>query len=400
MPKKSLRSKKSLIISFLVFILIIVGTLSVMLLSRTRQDNRQQAAVDNGLIKVSFEPSGNCVAGAKCPVKVYLNTGDANIDGLQLKFVFNQAQISWLGFGARKIAAFSLLSKTIDQDKKEATMVWTLSNPQNAYKTKNNKVLLGTLRFKANDSMIDKPLSFNLDQAFSKATLYQTGQDSLNKTIAVQTIVVAKTCKVDKDCKDNEFCNQLPVTDEADCEGEEDCEPSKPEKVCTAKLESCAYQYSDWSECKEGKQTRKVLNANQLICNEKPVLQQFCVPTCTQECPSSDNVLKDCVKPANNGTARQVLCNQSRKVAQCGGQDFCCPKAGEAWTKDMSVCNAPPSYLQSDFNGDGKVNGKDLSIMIKQLFSTDLTFDLSKDGKVDIADYSLFIKDFVEAQAE
>jgi hypothetical protein len=38
--------------------------------------------------------------------------------------------------------------------------------------------------------------------------------------------------------------------------------------------------------------------------------------------------------------------------------------------------------------------------MIKQLFSTDLTFDLSKDGQVDIADYSLFIKDFVEAQAE
>lgn len=401
MSKKTFRNKKSLILPLVVFFLIIFGTLSVMFLSRGQQDIRQQAAVDNGLIKLSFEPVANCVVGTKCAVKVFLNTGDANIDGMQLKLLFNKEQVRWLAFGAKKINKLSLIKNSVENTaNKELTLAWTLANPQSAYQTKNAKVLLGTVRFIANDNMVDKAVSFNMDQVFSKATLYQTGQDSLNKTEATQAMIVAKSCKVDDDCKSTEFCYQAPAEDEADCDDSEDCKPSLPGKICKAKIESCEYQYSNWNECKDGKQTRKVLNRNQLICDIKPVLEQYCVPTCTQECPGSDNVLRDCVRPASNGTARQITCNQSRKISQCGGVDFCCPKAGEAWTNDLTICNTPPEYLRSDFNGDGKVNSKDLSIIIKKLFSTDIAYDLSKDGKIDISDYSLFVKDFVEAQSE
>lgn len=401
MQNKSFRHKKNLLLPLVIFGLVIAGMISVMLLSGKRQDNRQQAAVDNGLIKISFEPVANCVVGSKCSAKLFLDTGEANIDGIQLKLLFNKDQVSWLAFYAKKISPLSLIKKTVaDGTDKELTLVWTLVNPNSAYKTKNTKVLLGTILFIAKDNMTDKEVTFNMDQVFSKATLYQTGQDSLNKTGTVQTMIAAKGCKSDDNCKDTEFCFQPPTVDPAeDCEGEE-CEPLIPGKICKAKIASCEYQYSDWSDCKNGSQTRKVLNGNQIICSTPPVLKQFCTPTCTQECPGSDNVLKDCVTPAANGTARQVACNQSRKTDKCGGVDYCCPKAGAAWTKDLSICTAPPAYLRSDFNADGKVNSKDLSIMLKKLFTTEAVYDLNKDSKVDIADYSLFIRDFVEAQSE
>lgn len=400
MTSKSLRNKKSLILPLIIFALMVIGTLSAFFLSGSKQDVRQQASVENGLVKLSFEPSANCVVGTKCAVKVFLDTGEANIDGLQLKLLFNKEQIKWLAFSDKKVSQLSLIKNSVnDATDKELTMVWTLANPNVAYQTKNTKVLLGTVRFIANDSMVDKPVTFNLEQTFSKATLYQTGQDSLNKTGATQAMIVAKQCKEDDDCKSTEFCYQVPAEDLEDCQ-EDECSQSPLVKVCKAKIETCIYQYSDWGECKNGSQTRKVLNKNQIVCKDEPVLKQYCTPTCTQECPGSDNVLKDCVKPADNGTARQSSCNQSRKIDQCGGVDYCCPKAGEAWTKNLSICNTPPEFLRSDFNKDGKVNSKDLSIMIKKLFSTDLIHDLNKDGKVDISDYSLFVKDFVEAQAE
>ena len=60
--------------------------------------------------------------------------------------------------------------------------------------------------------------------------------------------------------------------------------------------------------------------------------------TCVQQCPGKDNVLRNCTPPEADGTSEDSTCNVAGRSASCGGTQFCCPKPGAKWTKDMAQC--------------------------------------------------------------
>ena len=62
---------------------------------------------------------------------------------------------------------------------------------------------------------------------------------------------------------------------------------------------------------------------------------------CVEECPGSDNVLRNCHPVDSDGTSIDSLCNSARRTEPCGGQMFCCPRAGGRWTKNMAACTTP-----------------------------------------------------------
>lgn len=62
--------------------------------------------------------------------------------------------------------------------------------------------------------------------------------------------------------------------------------------------------------------------------------------TCTEQCPGSDGVLRNCTPPESDGTSEDSLCNAAGRVESCGGEQYCCPAVGGTWTTDMSTCAA------------------------------------------------------------
>jgi hypothetical protein len=54
--------------------------------------------------------------------------------------------------------------------------------------------------------------------------------------------------------------------------------------------------------------------------------------SCTNECPSSDGVLRSC-----NVAEGHSICNATGRIAACGGVNFCCPVAGGAWVKNSET---------------------------------------------------------------
>lgn len=54
-----------------------------------------------------------------------------------------------------------------------------------------------------------------------------------------------------------------------------------------------------------------------------------------EACPHADGTLITC-DDAN--VMDIVLCNLDERVESCGGNDYCCPTAGGAWTTDMTAC--------------------------------------------------------------
>jgi hypothetical protein len=57
------------------------------------------------------------------------------------------------------------------------------------------------------------------------------------------------------------------------------------------------------------------------------------------QCPRSDGALVSCNPPDSNGNAQISLCNVAGRSEICGGENYCCPTAGGAWTKDMTACS-------------------------------------------------------------
>ena len=59
---------------------------------------------------------------------------------------------------------------------------------------------------------------------------------------------------------------------------------------------------------------------------------------CTEECPSSDGILRNCTPPEADGTPEESICNSSfvGRVESCGGTQYCCP--GTSWSSDMTAC--------------------------------------------------------------
>lgn len=66
-------------------------------------------------------------------------------------------------------------------------------------------------------------------------------------------------------------------------------------------------------------------------------------PSCKQECPGKDGVLRSCTPPEADGSSRDSICNVAGRKEVCGGRFYCCPKAGGNWTTDMTKCRIAPS---------------------------------------------------------
>lgn len=65
--------------------------------------------------------------------------------------------------------------------------------------------------------------------------------------------------------------------------------------------------------------------------------------TCKEECPGSDGVLRNCTPPESDGSSEDSICGWAGRIESCGGQQYCCPQAGGAWTTNMTACQPSPS---------------------------------------------------------
>lgn len=67
-----------------------------------------------------------------------------------------------------------------------------------------------------------------------------------------------------------------------------------------------------------------------------------------EACPVSTqpNLLRNCHPPEENGgQAAESLCDRVGRVQTCGAanKEYCCPRVGGAWTRDMTACAASPT---------------------------------------------------------
>jgi len=60
--------------------------------------------------------------------------------------------------------------------------------------------------------------------------------------------------------------------------------------------------------------------------------------TCTEQCPGSDGVLRNCHPPDSDGTSNDSICKASAvgRIESCGNVDYCCN--GTTWTTIMTAC--------------------------------------------------------------
>ena len=56
--------------------------------------------------------------------------------------------------------------------------------------------------------------------------------------------------------------------------------------------------------------------------------------------PQQKTLLRNCTPQEADGSPEESLCNRAGRVQSCGGEEFCCPAAGKAWTKDLTQCQS------------------------------------------------------------
>lgn len=70
-----------------------------------------------------------------------------------------------------------------------------------------------------------------------------------------------------------------------------------------------------------------------------------------EACPVSTqpSLLRSCHPSDADGTAQESLCNTAGRIQTCGANftKYCCPKAGAAWTTNLSACPAYRTILPS-----------------------------------------------------
>jgi len=59
---------------------------------------------------------------------------------------------------------------------------------------------------------------------------------------------------------------------------------------------------------------------------------------CIEACPRADGVLVNCTEPFSDNNTQQSICTTAGRREFCGGNEFCCPTAGGAWTRDLTAC--------------------------------------------------------------
>lgn len=276
-PNKKNKNHKKTIASLIIFVLLIIGGVSAFVLFNQNQDTRNQASVKNGLINAKLAiPDGEvCTSGQICTVDVIVNTGNSNIDALQLKIAFDQNIVSEVGevkfagqreniiekekascmdkpgfvladrklrfcstdadcpenqycntkaitqSGGSGIVASPITGLSLNKNEvsnQGALLVWTLSNTSTPFTTNGRDQILGKLHFRINGSSTTiNQINLTIDQTLSKATLYRTGEDSLNTpsslTIKVGSGLVGQLtyCKSDEMCPENQYCYFEPT---------------------------------------------------------------------------------------------------------------------------------------------------------------------------------------------
>ncbi len=397
-PQKKNKSRTKLFAGLIVFALLIVGAISAFVLFNQNQDTRNQASVANGLINVKLgtQTDQTCVSGQPCSVDVIVNTGSSNIDALQLKIAFDQnsaAAISDVvftqtpqstlttnvkrsvcaakpGFASDKVLRTcvtdadcpenqfcdSLATTTtqstnsgfvadikpgLNLSKNEvnnqgALLVWTLSSESIPFTTSNRDQTLGKLQFKINDSSaaISK-VNINIDTTLSKATLYKTGQDSLNTPSPISLKVSSGSvsqltyCKNDDMCPDNQYCYFEPTPSginnfraNAYCKDK----PVSGEKMnCQTDADCKSGQYCyqpPMPVCPEGKMCPDVMTAK--YCQDgkpsttpaptripSPVTGQTC--STNRDCPSNYY----CYQPPMPDCREGMVCTQVMPAPYC-----------------------------------------------------------------------------------
>jgi hypothetical protein len=324
------KNKNKILAAIALIMLLAVGAVSSFILLGQKQDTRNQASVANGLVNIKLQRNVDCAIGQTCYVDVLVNTGSSNIDALQAKIVFDQNSINSvdgvifkpsenLSFqklmpGEQPILEVSVqsgnnasgtaekvavqgdaamkpeqgitfeenskmmakpmlsLAKNEVSPSKEILLAWTLSNSSIPFNSNNSDYLLGKIEFvakqtfKSGDSTNNMVMS--LDQSFSKATLYKTGQDSLNTpsplTIALNMEVPVERipCKGDSSCPTGQYCYSEPAPICADG------------KVCPTYKAVSAY-------CKE-KITKPGTCQTDTDCAKNEYCYQPPMPTCPQ----------------------------------------------------------------------------------------------------------------------
>lgn len=277
-PSRNNKKKNKILAGVVLFLLLLVGGASSFVLLGQEQDNRNQASVAGGLVNVKLQKDAECVKGQLCSVKVVVNTGSSNVDALQLKLLFNENSLNAIDKVVFKPVGSVLdtrikgsmcqpnpgvtitdkmlrycstdadcpsnmfcdsrqeiaesqskiaiakpilnLSKNETTANKELLLVWTLSNVNMPFNTNGVDQVLGTVEFELLSNVsVAGDMSLLFDQSFSKATLYKTGQDSLNtpSSIVIATEATSQNnqvfCKTDASCPEGQFCYQPPMPD-------------------------------------------------------------------------------------------------------------------------------------------------------------------------------------------
>ena len=83
-----------------------------------------------------------------------------------------------------------------------------------------------------------------------------------------------------------------------------------------------------------------------LVRQQQNIQEKAAVNLCpaAEQCPVTQDPthLRTCTIPESDGSPDEQLCAGARvgTKSTCGGQQFCCPATGGAWTTDLSTCTA------------------------------------------------------------
>jgi hypothetical protein len=137
-----------------------------------------------------------------------------------------------------------------------------------------------------------------------------------------RTCIIADTCTEDKWVCDEKWGECLNGIQKRNCHLSYDCEnvitpnPYKTEQACTSipKITYCKYTYSDWDECSNGKQYRKILSRLPSGCTETTTepLSRIC-SSAASSCQYTYGDWSDCI---NNKRTRTVI---SKYPTDCSG---------------------------------------------------------------------------------
>lgn len=274
---------------------------------------------------------------------------------------------------------------------KEILLAWTLMNTSVPFNSNGSDYLLGRIEFvakqtfKSGDSTNNMVVS--LDPSFSKATLYKTGQDSLNTpsplTIALNMEITTERipCKSDSSCPTGQYCYYEPtpsgvqkfranayckekVTKPGMCETDADC----------AKNEYC-YQ-PPMPICPEGKACPQVMPVKS--CKEKPVTSV--TPTriackTNSACPTGQYCYQEPAPICANGKACPTFkavdsyCKDLETRPGSCRTDADCAKGQTCYQPPMSTCpegKVCPQVMPAAYCKDTQISSTPTPVVCKE----------------------------------